>query len=163
LRYTRALEILAQDPGVDAVLVMNCPTALASSLDVAQAIVGAIDRHRSTFRANKPVITNWLGEEASRGARELFAISDIATFAPPAASDGCTDLVRHARAQDELMRTPPSLPEDLGLDTAAASATLAAAIAAGRRQLSEVEAKQLLGAYGIATVPTEVASDADAV
>jgi acetyltransferase len=143
---------------------MNCPTALASSLDVAQAIVGAVDRHRSTSRANKPVITNWLGEEASRGARELFAASDIASFATPAAAiDGFMDLVRHARAQDELMRTPPSLPEDLDLDTAAASATIAAAIAAGRRRLSEVEAMQLLGAYGIAAVPTEVASDADAV
>src|SRR5262249_58466791 len=79
LRYTRALEILVQDAGVSAVLVMNCPTALASSLDVAQAIVGAIDRHRDTSRATKPVITNWLGEEASRGAGELFAANDIAS------------------------------------------------------------------------------------
>ena len=34
-------------------------------------------------------------------------------------------LVRYARAQDELMRTPPSLPGDLGFDTEAARRTVA--------------------------------------
>jgi acetyltransferase len=164
LRYTRALEIVTEDAAVNAVLVMNCPTALASSLDVAQAVVAAVDRRRGAQIANKPVISNWLGEEASRDARELFAAKDIASFASPAAAiDGFMFLVRYARAQEQLMRTPPSLPEDLGLDTASAAATIAAAVAAGRRHLSEVEGKKLLSAYGIPTVPTQVAPDAAAV
>jgi acetyltransferase len=65
--------------------------------------------------------------------------------------------VRHARAQDELVRTPPSLPEDLGFDTEAARRTIAQVLAAGRSVLSEVEAKTLLAAYGIPVVPTDVA------
>jgi acetyltransferase len=57
------------------------------------------------------------------------------------------------------MRTPPSLPTDLKVDKAKADATIKTAIAAGRSVLSEVEAKQLLVAYGISTVPTEIARD----
>jgi acetyltransferase len=50
------------------------------------------------------------------------------------------------------------MPEDLGLETEAAGRTIAAALAAGRSTLSEVEAKVLLACYGIPIVPTEVAS-----
>ena len=58
------------------------------------------------------------------------------------------------------MRTPPSLPEDLGLDRDGGKPhRSAAALAAGRSVLSEVEAKGLLAAYGIPVVPTEVARD----
>ena len=108
----------------------------------------------------KPVIACWLGDEASRDARKLFAAKGIASYATPAeAIDGFTQLVRYARAQEELMRTPPSLPEDLALDRDAACRIIRDAIAAGRSVLSEVEAKGLLAAYGIPVVPTEVARD----
>ncbi|HWE16003.1 MAG TPA: GNAT family N-acetyltransferase, partial [Hyphomicrobiaceae bacterium] len=77
---------------------------------------------------------------------------------PSEAIDGFMQLVRHARAQDELMRTPPSLPDHLGFDTEAARRTIAQVLAAGHSVLSEVEAKALLAAYGIPVVPTQVAA-----
>ena len=107
------------------------------------------------------MITSWLGDEASRDARTLFAAKGIASFATPAeAVDGFMQLVRYARAQEELMRTPPSLPDGSeGRSRRRPHATIKAAIAAGRSVLSEVEAKALLAAYGIPVVPTEVARD----
>jgi acetyltransferase len=56
------------------------------------------------------------------------------------------------------MRTPPALPEDAAPDTATARAVIARALAEGRRLLSEPEAKAVLAAYGVPTVPTQVAS-----
>jgi acetyltransferase len=157
-RYARALEILAGQEEADAILVMNCPTALASSTEVAERIVAVLDRRKADGAAVKPVITAWLGDAASRDARKLFAAKGIASFGTPAeAIDGFMQLVRYSHAQEELMRTPPSVAGDLALDAAKADAILAAVIAAGRSVLSEVEAKELVAAYGIPAVPTEVA------
>ena len=41
-RYADALGPLLEDPGVEALLVLNCPTAIASSLEAAQAVGVAI-------------------------------------------------------------------------------------------------------------------------
>ena len=159
-RYGDALEILLTADDADAVLVMNCPTALASSTEIAERVTALVDHHKTGGRATKAVIANWLGEEASREARELFARKDIGSFATPAeAIDGFMYLVRYARAQDELMRTPPSLPNDLEVDQDKARAVIEGAIAARRPVLSEVEGKELLAAYGIPTVATAVAKD----
>ena len=43
-RYARALDVLLEDDGADAVLVMNCPTALASSTAAAEAVVGTTEK-----------------------------------------------------------------------------------------------------------------------
>ena len=159
-RYAAALEILLADDDADAILVINCPTALASSTDIAARVTAAVDHHKTDGRAIKAVIANWLGDEASREARALFARKGVGSFATPAeAVDGFMYLVRHARAQDELMRTPPSLPHDIEVNQAKADATIKVAIEAGRRVLSEVEGKALLVAYGIPTIPTAIARD----
>jgi acetyltransferase len=159
-RYTRALEVLLREEAADAVLVMNCPTALASTTAVAREVVSLVKQGARADGQVKPIITAWLGEESNREARKLFAAEGIASFSTPAeAIDGFMYLVGYSRAQEELLRTPPSLPEDLGLDADAARVTIGGVLGAGRSVLSEVEAKSLLADYGIPTVPTEVARD----
>ena len=46
-RYRAALDIVIADPSVDATLVLNCPVAVASSVDCARRVVDAYARHRS--------------------------------------------------------------------------------------------------------------------
>ena len=163
-RYTRALDVLLEEPGSDAVLVMNCPTALSSSTAAAEAVVAGLAQRTSAGKRAKPVLTAWLGDAASRDARKLFAAKSIASFSTPAdAIDGFMHIVRHARAQEELLRTPPSLPEELALDTAAAGKIISRVMAEGRTMLSEIEAKNLLAAYGIPAVPTDFARNAGEV
>jgi len=163
-RYSAALEVLLEEPDTDAILVMNCPTAAASSTAVAEAVVAAIGQRRQARKQVKPLLTNWLGEEVSREARQLFASQDIASFEFPAAAiEGFMQLVSYSRAQEQLMRTPPSLPEELGLHTADAEKIITEALRAGRTVLSEVEGKLLLAAYGIPVVPTEVATSPEEV
>lgn len=157
-RYTRALEVLLDAADTDAVLVMNCPTSLASSTDIAAAVTGCVERHRSAGRARKTVLATWLGETANQAARDVFSRAEIASFATPSqAVDGFMQLVRYGRAQNELMRTPPATPEAFQFEAAAANATIESAIQAGRTLLSEVEGKSLFSAYGIPVVATEVA------
>ena len=157
-RYASALEAVLADPGCDAVLAINCPTALASSTDIATRVVATWQAARS----HKPMITTWLGDGVAAGARKVFTAAGLPTFETPgAAVRGFMQVVRHARAQDELMRTPPAMPESLVADAAAAQAVIDRATAAGRTTLSEVEGKALLSAYGIPAVPTLVAADPD--
>jgi acetyltransferase len=157
-RYQRALEILLSAAETDAVLVMNCPTALTSSAPIAQTITGLVEQQRKQGRSLKPMLATWLGDAASREAREEFAAHQIASFGTPSeAIDAFMQLVRHARAQGQLMRTPPSLPDEVEFDVERANATIAAALESGRSLLSEAEAKGLLASYGIPVVPTEIA------
>ena len=68
-------------------------------------------------------------------------------------------LVSYARAQVQLMRTPPSLPQELAFDSATAASIIQTAVSASQSVLSEVEAKNLLAAYGIPTVQTWIATN----
>ena len=56
----------------NAILVMNCPTALASSTDAAEAVIGAVARAQASTAGVPPILTNWLGVEAAgRGAGQV--------------------------------------------------------------------------------------------
>ncbi len=162
-RYARALENVLGSVDADAVLVMNCPTTLASSTDIAARIVDVLAEQRAKGTRTKPVLATWLGDGASRDARALLASNNIASFAVPSeAIEGFMHLDSYVRAQQALMRTPPSLPE-LAFDENAAGAIIRGAIDANRTILSEVEAKELLAAYGIPIVRTGIATTPEEV
>jgi acetyltransferase len=164
-RYRDALDAVAGDEGCDALLVMNCPTALASSEAAADVVVESHGRQKAAHKRAKPLLTNWLGDGAAAASRKRFANAGIPTFeTPDGAVCGFMQLVHYKRAQDELMQTPPSLPGGLHFDRERANAIIAAALRVGRKVLSEVEAKGLLASYGVPVVRTEtVAADPAAV
>ncbi len=145
-RYAAALEEVLADPESDAVLAINCPTALASSTDIAGRVVTT---YRGV-RTRKALITNWLGDGAAEPARALFAQQGIPTLETPgAAVRGFMHLVEHARAQDALMRTPPLMSGGQTIDEPRARAIIGTVVAAGGAMLSEADAKALLATYGI--------------
>ena len=74
---------------------------------------------------------------------------------------GFMHLVRYREAQDDLMATPPSLPQDFKPDVAAARAVVAGAVQRGRTWLDPIEMTRLLAAYSIAIAPALLARDAD--
>ncbi|MGD9868490.1 MAG: GNAT family N-acetyltransferase [Hyphomicrobiales bacterium] len=158
-RYAAALETLLEDDGSDAIIALNCPTAVVSSLEVARAITGVVDRRKRAGRAVKPVLTNWLGEESALSSRELFASKGIPTFETPgSAVRGYMQLARYSRAQQQLTRTPPLGQGPASHDPGAAQAVMEDALRAGRSILSETEAKAVLAAYGVPVVPTTEAA-----
>ena len=55
-RYQRALEAILDDPGSDAILVMNCPTALSSSTAVVEAVLTAGDGDQALGLAGENLI-----------------------------------------------------------------------------------------------------------
>ncbi len=163
-RYGAALEALLADPGTDAVLVINCPTAVASNVEAAKTVIATADAASHVYRRKKPILANWLGEKSAMEAQSLLAGASIANFQTPGeAVDGYMQLVSYARAQKQLMRVPPSRPAGLSPNRDAARHVIHKALKAGRTTLSEAEAKSLLLAYRIPTVITQIARDIDAV
>jgi acetyltransferase len=154
-RYGDALQATLADKAVDAVLVLNCPTAVADSTEAAQAVVDC----RTTGRF--PVLTSWLGGTAPEPARKLFSAHGVPTYdTPEDAVRAFAHLMRYRAGQAALARVPALDAEDLSVDRAAAMAVIDAALRDGREWLSEPEAKAVLRAYGVPVVQTLVAETA---
>lgn len=151
-RYSEALKIVQADKGVDAVLVLNCPTAVASSLEAAEAISTVAKK------SDQCLLASWVGSATAEKSRSLFAERGIPSYATPeAAVNSFMHLVRYKRNQDILMETPPALTADLAFDSDKAWGIVAKVISEGREWLNELEAKAVLDAYGIPTVKTHLA------
>jgi acetyltransferase len=153
-RYAGALTALAGDQGVDAVLVLNCPTGVADRLAAARAVV-----ETKPSRVRVPVLTSWLGDTASAEARALFAAHKLPTYeAPEEAVRAFMHAVSYRRNQDLLMQTPPSATHVVPRDRSAAARVVAGVLAQDRTVLTEPEAKAVLKAYAIPVVETQVAA-----
>jgi len=151
-RYAAALNVLLKEKGVDAILALNCPTAVASSTDAAQAIVDSVSDKR-----RMPLFTSWVGDGAATTARQIFAVHHIPTYqTPEQAVRSFMYLVDYQRNQEMLTQTPPSVPEDYSPDTDAARTQIQTALDKGRTWLSDPEAKQVLSAYSIPVVKTRM-------
>ena len=145
-RYQAAVEAVAADAGVDAVLVMNCPTGLASPADAASAVAALAEEGRIE---GKPVLASWLGEQTARAARDILQRAGIASFATPAdAARAVSYLADWSRAQKALTRVPSSRSEDVVCDRGVVLDIFRKAAAEGRRMLTEPEAKMAAAACG---------------
>jgi acetyltransferase len=156
-RFHDAIAPVLRDDGVDALLVMNCPTAMASAESFAAAVSDAVAAARAEGIA-KPVIGCWLGDSNRAAARSTLKTAKIPLFATPQeAVRGFGYLLDATRARSMLHDTPTHQRETRA-DIGKAKAILADVRRAKRRLLTEIEAKDVLAAYGIAVAPTRFAA-----
>jgi acetyltransferase len=154
-RYTAALKALFGDPGVDAFLVLNCPTALAAPEDAARAVIDTAAAHQSELHGRN-LFTAWLGAHSATAARRRFAEARIPSYeTPEAAVAGFLHRVHYERNQAQLMETPPAHPDPFEPDVASARTAIAGALTVGRSWLDPGETASVLSAYGI-PLPVEV-------
>lgn len=154
-RYSAAVEAVAADPDTDAVLVLNCPTGLASPIEAAKAVAALTERG---LIGGKPVLTCWLGEHTAREGRRILHEAGVASFETPAdAAMAVGYLSDWARAQSALKRVPSSHGEDVAVDRDAVLEIFRGVAREKRRMLTEPEAKAVIGAYGIPVPETVIA------
>jgi acetyltransferase len=151
--YRETLEILLADPQVDAVLLIQSPTATVASRDVAGAIAPLVRT------ASKTLLSCWLGGSAVSEARAIASGARLPAFRTPEdAVAGFLQLVHYRRNQNLLMEVPPSMVGAVAPDRAAARALVREAVAGGRYLLSDPETKAILRTYGMAVVETRQAA-----
>src|ERR1051326_3923362 len=157
-RYADAMEILLSAPETSAVLVINCPTAIASSVDAAAAIAAVAARNKKT------VLANWLGAQSVGAARAHFHPAHVPAYdTPDEAIRGFMHLAHYRKGQQVIAEVPPTVATDFTPDEAGARTIIAAALQRGETWLNAIDAARVLGCYRIPVARAVlVASPADA-
>lgn len=160
-RYGAATEALLADPNTDALLVLNCPVAVASSTDSARAVGDAVAMAREAG-SRKPVYTAWLGDQSVSQARVALDAANLPVFSTPeSAVTAFMHQVRRQKLQDLLMQVPQAGEGDGHGGREAVRQIVSNALSAGREWLSALEANAILKSYGIPTVEMRMATTPD--
>lgn len=155
--YGQALEVLLEDRNADAILVMNCPTAVEDSTAAADAVVKVLNAKRY----HRPVLSAWMGQTAvAEGRRRLAAAGVPAHETPDEAVRAFMHLVDHRKNQEALIRTPAGAVGEPDAETA--KAVVAKARADGRLTLTDPEARAILKAYGVPVLEGRAAATPEA-
>ncbi len=149
-RYAESLAAILDDPGVDAVLVLYCPTGITSGMDTAARIVKTYQR-RSNLSRSPTLLTSWMGDREAVDARLLFTENRIPTYRTPEdAVKAFMHLTHYQRSRAILMETPPGIPEAPLSSNARKVLGIRRSRAAGENDwLTEAESKLILAMYDI--------------
>ena len=166
-RYERAIRLALDDPDSDGLLVVLTPQAMTDPTGTAERLVAL------AATSSKPLLASWMGGRDVEAGEHLLNAAGIATYRYPDAAVQLFDAMwRYSDNLRALYETPALVPETEEAATCGAAEPhtdrrrveelLAAVQAEGRTLLNEWEAKQVLAAYGIPTVPTHMALSAEA-
>ena len=109
----------------------------------------------------KPVLASWMGGPAVSAGDSILNGSGIPTFDyPDAAARAFTNMWKYTYNLRSIYETPEPA-EDESADRERVEEIIGRVRDSGRTILTEFEAKQVLAAYGIPTVQTEVARSPD--
>ena len=147
-RFAAALEAALSDAQVDAALVLHVPRPATGATDAARA-VAAVAR-----RAEKPVLSVWLGAVDRRESSEALEAGGIANFyTPEHAVEAFSYLAAYRHHQQWLLEVPPPQPEPAPPDLRAVERIRIDTAATDRRELSEWESHTLLATFGLPVPP----------
>jgi acetyltransferase len=159
-RYAQTLEVVADDPNSDGLLVILTPQAMTVPTETAEKL-------KAYSQLGKPILSSWMGGNEVVAGTQILNQANIPTFPYP---DTAVRLFNYMWRYSYNLRgiyETPSLPADSDLftpDRHLVAQILAKVTNSDRTLLTEHESKQLLAAYGIPTITTEIAkSDLEAV
>jgi acetyltransferase len=150
--YVKAVEIVARDEDNDGLLVILAPQAVTEPTQTAERL-----RPFAKLKG-KPILASWIGGIGVRSGVEILDRAGIPTFeyADAAARAFCA-MWRYSHNLDALYETP-ALTRSSQIEKSHAEEIIHRAKKSGRTLLAEVESKQVLAAYGIPIVETNMAT-----
>ena len=156
-RYAKALEIAANDPGSDGMLVILTPQAMTDPTQIAEQLKPLAKQE------GKPVLASWMGGVDVAAGEAILNRANIPTFPyPDTAARAFNYMWQYSYNLRSLYETP-SLREDSAEwtpDRQAVEAIIAKSRGEGRSILTEFESKRVLAAYGIPVAQTIIAATA---
>lgn len=155
-RYHIGLKAALADPNVDAVLVLFTPQAGSEVAETAQLIA---DLSEAQSEPRKPVIASFMGEHSLRPALKILNDRRIPNYPFPERA------VSALRAMDRYRRwreQPAGEYASFEVDQERVRQTFAEVRSQGRLELGEIEAREVMAAYGMRLPPSELAQSPEA-
>jgi acetyltransferase len=157
-RYAKAIEIAAQDPNSDGLLVALAPQGMTNPSEIAERL------KPYAHSSGKPLLASWMGGTSVAAGEALLNAGGVPTFPfPDTAARAFTYMWRYSENLRSLYETP-SLAEGHDLTAAARNGVeeiIQGVRQSGRLLLNEFESKAVLSHYGIPTVETRIARSED--
>lgn len=156
-RWRAALEVCLSTREIHALVIIFVPQGLSSGLDIARTLAELLQE-----RPHPPLFAVWMGGSAQDEARHILNTVSIPTYeTPEQAVAAFRYMYAYARNLEMLQEIPPKLEAVLRLDKPRAAGIVREALSRKESQLTEMDAKALLEAYGIPVNRTEGAVSAD--
>lgn len=160
-RIVKAVRIVLDDPGVDAVLIILTPQSMTNPTTTAKAIA------ELSAEIKKPILAAWMGgEQMEDGIRELNEAGVPTYLTPEQGVRAFMTLVAYSRNLQALYETPKEIPVQFpqGRQKLREEFQSYLTQAGPGAVLSEEVSKKLLAAYGIpVTLPVPAATPDEAV
>jgi len=153
-RYAKSLEIAAKDPNSDGMLVILTPQDMTDPTAIAEGLA-------PYAKLNKPVLASWMGGKGVQGGKEVLNRAGIPVFPfPDTAARVFNYMWKYTQIRKEMDEAGRPI-DGSPVDRKKAESLINNAVKEGRTLLDEAESKQLLAAYGIPVVRTDVATTAE--
>jgi acetyltransferase len=157
-RYAKALQIAANDPNSDGMLVILTPQAMTDPTQIAEQLKPLAKQE------GKPVLASWMGGVDVAAGEAILNRANIPTFPyPDTAARAFNYMWQYSYNLKGLYETPSIAEEsaDWSPNRELVEQIVQKSRGEGRTILTEFESKQLLSAYGIPTARTVIANDAE--
>src|SRR5499427_3824338 len=156
-KYAKVVDIAVHDSNADGLLAVICPQGMAEPTQTAEHLKA------NAQGTGKPVIASWMGGPAVAAGVDILNRAGVPTFPfPDTAARVFQYMWRYSYNLRGLYETPVLRGEgEEGPDRERAEHLVNRARQSGRTILTEVESKELLGAYGIPSVATVTAATED--
>jgi acetyl coenzyme A synthetase (ADP forming)-like protein len=152
-RYEFALNVVLDDDNVDMVLVLLTPQAMTQCTETAQAIINVAAK-----KSEKPVLACFLGASKVDQARKLLRQNNIPIYEAPASAvmtmKVMTDYVRWRSRPKRVVKLFP-------VNRRKVENIIDRHLRQGVREISEMDSKDILEAYGFVTPKGSVAATAE--
>jgi len=155
-RIAKATQIVLDDTGVDAVLVILTPQAMTNPNATAKEISALVPG------TAKPILAAWLGGQSMHEADDILVENGIPSYkTPEQAIRAFMTMVAYNRNLKTLYETPKDIPVDFTLDRQQLRDAFDRMVGADDKILSEDTSKSILENFGISTTKPFLAVNAD--
>ncbi len=155
--FGRTIQVVLEDAGVDALLVILTPQAMTEPSKTARLVAELAGKTR------KPILAAWMGGGMVREGIEILKQAGIPTYnTPKNAVHAFMHLTSYARNRETLNEIPRDVLVEYPVHRhEQKSAIIDAAMEGEEEMLSEHLSKQILSAYGIRTTEPQLAHSAE--
>jgi len=152
-RYEFALRTILDDPNVETVLVLLTPQAMTQATETAQAIVKVAKEKKG-----KPILACFLGAGQVMGGLQVLRDGQIPAYDSPESA------VRTIKAMVDYVRwrnRPRRVVKLFSVNRHRVERIIDRHLRRGMREIGEMEAKEVLEAYGFVTPEGSIATTAE--